>query len=84
MEKDRGILADAVEQDRVAEGRRGLAVDVQRLGLEFVEDGVVRDGALGGGGRHRSAPSVIERPGWGAAYMHTAAAAATFKDSAPP
>ncbi len=54
VQQDRGVLADAVEQHRVLERRRRLPVDVDRLGLELVEDGVVGHRRDRRGGGHDS------------------------------
>ena len=48
VQQDRGVLADAVEHHRAPERAGGLPEDVDRLGLERVEDGVGRDGGLHG------------------------------------
>ena len=51
MQENRRVLADAVEQHRILEGGCGLTIDVDRLGLELVQDSVVGHGPMAHGGR---------------------------------
>ena len=60
VQQDRGVLADAVEHHRATERSRGLAQDVDRLGLEGVEDGIRCDGRLSGCG-HEGKTSLLVR-----------------------